>query len=726
MNRFLLLLVLLLPVIPQNVFANHFTGAELRYEYIGAPNVYRLTLTLYKTCESGAIDFPSFMSITAECKSPNLFVNKNLGRTKTDTLKPFCPTTVTSCQNLTSVYPGYLIAVYSDTLRIPNQGTNWNLVLSNSSRNFGITNLRGASGQSYYIDAPLKLADLNTSAIIPDFPPHALFTNDSISVPLSATDKDGDSVAFKFVAPVFASNSPIPYDNGYSVSQPFGPTGLCYIDSNNNMVLKSTTSGKFTITLVAEEYRNGIRVGYVMRDFIIICQTKSTNDELSVPVPLSWKNLQTFTCPGKQNSLILDFKDPSPADSVYIDIEKPNIPGWSFNITQQNDQGRAKATINWTTPASANPSSIRQVEFKVTVRDNACQLRAKATYIYRVKLRNCDADSVWPGDANADKIADLYDPLAIALAYGNTGAPRPNPSINWVAQSGMYWDSTFLNNIDTKHADCNGDGIVDTADLQAVKANYGLIHARGSYKTTAARDLFFDHTGIKPNPDSTVTIKLTLGYGHLITDIYGLATNISIDGLPLATAPEIVHTPNWLGNDTNTLMFKHDISTTSIDWAYARTNKTNTSGQGVLANLVFKIPPETPNGTLVTLRYNRTLLIDNQGNALTNYGILEDTFYVWHLPTGVIDINQSLNNIEVYPNPGNYDLNISYHAATSQNVSFSVTDITGKQVIQHREEVQKGSNVTTIKTGTIPLGIYLVTVKTADGSYAQTVKWIKK
>lgn len=724
----LLLSVLSILFFTQASIANHFTGAELRYEYVGSPHIYTVKLTLYKTCESGAIDFPSFISIYAESKQLGQRINKNLPRNTNDTLQTYCPATITSCTNLSSDYPGYLVAEYSDTIKMPPGGIDWMFVFSNSTRNFGITNLLGASGQSFYIDAPIKVGNNNTSAQIPDYPPHVLFVNDSVSIPLTAIDKDGDSVAYSFIAPQSGASTSIPYSPGYSHVYPFGLTGRCYITADNNLVLKSTTSGKFTLCMKIHEYRNGTYLGYTTRDFIIICKNVPAG-ALTIPQPQSRKNMMTYSCPGRKNTLKFNFVDPDPTDSVYLDFELPSIPGWSFNSSVSNGIGSATGTITWTTPLSVNPATMPFIDFSANVTDNACQRVGKATYVYKVMHRDCNIDSVWPGDANYDKLADIYDVLAVAMAYKDTGSKRPNATTNWAAQFCNYWDGTFLDNIDKKHADCNGDGLVDTADLHAIRANYGLTHAKGGpqKKTTAAPDLYFNHTGIKANPDSIVSIKMLLGSSSTpVNDIYGLAANVSVAGLILATPPVITYNTSWLGKDTTTLHFTKDISPISLDWAYARTDHKNTSGQGQVAELEFKIPASTPNGTLVTLSYSKARIIDNQGVELAAFNMIEDTFYVWHLPSSVNYIQDGISNIKLYPNPSAGDVTVNWFAHTSTDVTITVSDITGKVLSAQPAYARTGNNSITISGQDIAKGIYLVTVKTADESSITTLKWVKQ
>lgn len=493
------------------------------------------------------------------------------------------------------------------------------------------------------------------------------------------------------------------------------------------MVLKSSQTGKFTINLRINEYRNGTYMGYTMRDFIIICVNTIPGNIVTIPALTSNRNFLTFTCPGRKNTLQFNFNDPNPSDSVYIDITAPTLPGWTFNITKTNGIGTASGQITWTTPLSLNPTTLPFFNIIVRVRDNGCKLSGNATYIYRVNTRDCNADSVWPGDANADKVVDLYDPLAIALAYGDTGSVRANATTNWIGEQCDFWDGVFLNNIDKKHADCNGNGQVDTADLNAVILNYGKVHAKGgsNQKTTAGPDLYFDHSGILAYPDSTVSIKILLGNSTApVTGLYGLAANILVDGLALATPPVITYSTVWLGNSSNTLQFVKEVAPTSIDWAYARTNHQNTNGQGLLANIEFKIPANTTPGTLVTLSFSKAKLIDNEGIDIVDFNTLQDTFYVLN-QVSVSDIQNGLQHISLYPNPSGNEVTLNLNAQQEQALTITVKDITGRQI--HRQEATaiQGYNNIPLSVTKLSSGIYIVVVQTKGGAH-HTLKWVKQ
>ncbi|MCB0700151.1 MAG: T9SS type A sorting domain-containing protein [Chitinophagales bacterium] len=720
---------LLLLIASLSVNAAHFSGAHLRYEYTGTPQVYRVYLTLYKTCETGTINLPTFNNIFIESVSKSVIINKNLVLQSIDTLDPYCKGTVNSCMNISSGYPGYIVGVYSDTVKLPVVSNDWLFYFSNSNRNLGISNLQGASGQPYYIDAPLDMASNNTSAVVPDYPPHMLFVNDTAKIPLTGTDVNGHRVTFKLVQPLYDKGLPIPYNTGYSLTQPFGTGGICYIDGDNILHLKSTAVGKFTIAIQISEYIGGTLVSYTVRDIVIICTGSSGGNGLSIPEPADLDKLVTRTCPGKSNKLKLIFNDPAPGDSIYLDLDMPTLSGFNFNISKAQGTGSSSATITWLTPLSVNPGTLPYFNFKVHVRDNACKKTGTATYIYKVETMNCLADSVWPGDANSDKVADLYDPLAVALNYNDTGDTRISASNNWIGQSCYPWNGSFLNNIDKKHADCDGNGIIDTADLNVISLNYGKIHNKGggrtSNKTTGAPVLTFSHNGISPNPDSVVTLKMHLGDAtSTVKELYGLAANISISGIVPPTPPTITYKNSWLGDSTNTLNFKKDISNNNLDWAYSRITKTTKNGQGVIAEITFRIPANAQPGQLVKLEYDKAKLVKNDGTEIADYTTMEDTFYI-QAPASISSVNNIGLAINVYPNPAHSNLNVGYNSNASREISITLCDISGKTLLCTTKNINLGNGVITIPAHSLESGLYFIRIATSENDFSGSYKWIK-
>ncbi|MGK0364459.1 MAG: hypothetical protein ACI85O_001516, partial [Saprospiraceae bacterium] len=55
----------------------------------------------------------------------------------------------------------------------------------------------------------------------------------------------------------------------------------------------------------------------------------------------------------------------------------------------------------------------------------------------------CTEDCVWPGDANANGIANHLDFLAIGYSFGETGPTRANQSVAWEPLEADNWAETL-------------------------------------------------------------------------------------------------------------------------------------------------------------------------------------------------------------------------------------------------------------------------------------------
>ena len=215
------------------------------------------------------------------------------------------------------------------------------------------------------------------------------------------------------------------------------------------------------------------------------------------------------------------------------------------------------------------------------MRDQVCPRPGVAWYDVVVRTAPCTVDSVWPGDADGDKTVNLYDPLAIAVAFGKAGPVRTGATTSWTAQQAPDWTTSFLNNVNHKHADCDGNGTVNNNDLNAVTLNYGQTRPKSGgedehSKTAGLPDLFFDHTGVQAVRGTTVTIPVKLGTpGSQMAGLYGLATRIQLQNVVPTINPTMTYpASSWMGTTANTLRFAAGVSTAAVDWAFARTTGT--------------------------------------------------------------------------------------------------------------------------------------------------------
>lgn len=728
MKKLFTLLVLLV-LFTNKSEASHFSGGEIRYEYNGTN--YTVHVTLFKLCVGG-INLSNVVSVNFYSLSTSTNFNRQLNLVNFDTVNINCPGTVSSCYNVSSPVPGYIAAYYRDTVSIP-PASDWIISCSNSARISGIINLAG-SGNMYLETKMDNSFAINSNPLIANIPTYYMTAGNAISVPVQCVDPEGDSIVYTLINPLdgnVAAPTPCLYSAGYSLTNPFGTGGTCTINNTTKMLtMMSPLSGYYVIAFRVFEYRNGILVGNYVRDLMVVVLSGTT--ALTFPNANTGTSFSVYTCPGQTNTVTLGFNDPTATDSVYVTVMPPTLPGWTFSTSSSNGLGAATTTISWTTPSGMNPATLPQFFIRIRTRDNACP-NASADFGLVVRTRQCLADSVWPGDANGDFTVNIYDPLAIAIASGQTGATRIGATTTWMAQACAPWTNNFItNNTNMKHADCDGNGTVNTTDMVAVTANYSLSHPKGTSgthaKTTGLPDLYLDIAGIHFIAGSSVSIPIKLGSSMApMNNIYGLATSFIVDGITLTTPPTITYTSSWIGNSTNTLSFTKDKANNVLDWAYCRTNQTNISGQGIIAYLNLTIPVGTPSNTTfqILIDEQMTRLIDNNGLIITQYN-LNNASAITEAGVNVHNNYLEKHNLMVIPNPSIKDAVLQLSIQQSNAVvDMIITDIAGKIVYQHSENKTSGKQIINLPNE-LSGGIYMISVDVDGTRINKPIKWIKE
>ena len=621
---------------------------------------------------------------------------------------------------------GYQLIEYSDTVTLA-QCSGWIMSTNLCCRTGTILNLQTPSGAGAYVEAFLNNSTMNNSSAHIISPAAQYFgTSGVYSIPNQTIDIEGDSLSAQWTQPMQylspSLGSIISYATGYSLANPFGSGGYASLNPNNQDIqLYAPNVGNYQLAYKISDYRNGTLVGYTMRDFMVSALNfpNPTN-----PIAAPNSNFAYTTCPGLNNSISLTINDSTATDSVYLTVTPPTIPGFTFNVTNNNGLGSATTNISWTTPANFNPATLPNFYIGVMAKDNVCTLGGQSFFAIKVNTAQCSADSVWAGDANGDWTVNVYDPLAIGVAYGSTGTLRPSATTNWQAEFCMNWVDTFANGINMKHADCNGDGVVDTLDIAPIYTNFGNWHLKPSpaAKTTNVPNLYFDISGIPFIAGTTVNIPVKLGDAtNPMSNIYGIAGGIQLSGITLATAPQISYTGSWLGNATNTLHFNKSAVSGTIDWALSRKDHQNTSGQGTIAWVSFHIPADA-NGQTLALSFSNIKLVDKALGNITSFNALDTSVLIHTM--GINDFNATIQNAAIVPNPSHNEAALSFSSIKAFEMKIEAFDVTGKMVFNQTTFATKGINEIKLPTQSLSQGVYIV--KLSGNDFLETMKWVKE
>ncbi len=287
-------------------------------------------------------------------------------------------------------------------------------------------------------------------------------------------------------------------------------------------------------------------------------------------------------------------------DSVFV---SPNIPvNGSSSLCNgpellQVDPG--SMIYNWTaTDADGNTIDMSGVtgnsfeaamagQYVVVTYYSGCNV---ITHVFTVEECTTPFDDVWPGDANSDGEVTNTDALWVGLAFDQTGPVRPDASLAWEGQPAPDWNFNFSqNNVNLKHADCDGNGVVNFADTVAISQNYGQTHG----KTENGLAGNFPALWVEAVPDTVgesqaVNITVHLGTATQPVDsLHGIAftltwdeTLVTANGLHIDFADNVL---GAVGSDVLTLQMPFPADG-QADLAISRTTLENFSGYGPLVN----------------------------------------------------------------------------------------------------------------------------------------------
>lgn len=324
-----------------------------------------------------------------------------------------------------------------------------------------------------------------------------------------------------------------------------------------------------------------------------------------------------------------------------------------------------------------------------------------------------ECSCVWPGDVNYDGVVNNYDVLDLGIAYGTSGSSRNNASINWQAQESDNWPDTLYNSANFKHADCNGDGFINSLDTLAISQNYNQVHNKNTQEDLSAFDpaLYFEipediYVG------DTINIPLILGGENSVLDtIYGVAFTIVYNSFFIENRPELRAGFSWFGNvGQDFIQFKkyHD-QDSEIDVAITRIDQQNLYGKygqiGELKVLVVDNLDGYSSGIL-TLAIKDVRAIDKDGNLISIRG-LQRSENIKELNTS-ISLTEEID-ISIYPNPTKKQIIVDAGQKSIQRIT--VTDISGKQLVS----IQSLNTQKHQLNLDLEVGIYLVQVYTGSG-----------
>ena len=307
MKQILLFSIILQLAFTVSLRASHIVGGEFELIYIDGFN-YQLNLIQYfddVNGEPGAED--QMAEVYIYRKRDNTFMQSvrlfNVG-------SEFVPYTNPECSDARLVTRRILYtAEVQLSASIYNDEEGYYVVYERCCRNYTINNLRNPreAGQTFYLEFPSVVKNderfVNSSPIL--FPPLSDYAciNELFYFDFRGTDEDGDSLSYRLSVPLNSTEagptpnplptpSPAPHPlvefaEGVTVNNMVSGSPDLSINEEGYLTVRPNRLGLFVFAVTVDEFREGVKIGSVKRDFqmlVIDCQT-GTPPEVAAIVP---------------------------------------------------------------------------------------------------------------------------------------------------------------------------------------------------------------------------------------------------------------------------------------------------------------------------------------------------------------------------------------------------------------------------------------------------------
>lgn len=254
-----------------SLFATHIIGGEINYRCLGN-NRYEITLQLFRDCDTGVPWFedPALIQILG---ANGQFID-TIGMTlmNNDTL-------AFSASACSVIPPSACIhtTTYREVRTLPFRVGGYQFLYQICCRNQDIINIINPTGTEAAYHAVLTeeaLLACNNAPKFDGWPPFYICNGQPFSYDHSAIDADGDSIVYELCTPydVFGNfNSLVDWRAPYNLNNMLGGPQPFSIDPVTGLLTGTPfTNGTFVFGICISEYRNGVLMGQVRRDFQFI------------------------------------------------------------------------------------------------------------------------------------------------------------------------------------------------------------------------------------------------------------------------------------------------------------------------------------------------------------------------------------------------------------------------------------------------------------------------
>jgi len=395
-QKYLRILTLLFCIANSGAYASHIMSAALTYQYIGN-NTYQFTLTAYRDCQSSVgisnvvVDYSS-----ASCNIQGSFPLPTL--VEIVEVSTTCPGVPTDCSVSGSPNKGYQRYVFTGTIQIPKECTDWVFSWQECNRNTAINTISNPGLTCLYIQSTLN----NTLGPVssPQFSDPNVYIpwQQNTTLNYGAAVTNADSLNFSFITPKSSANVNVAYLTipgfTFSASDFLESSAPITLNSSTGIVsnVDPTVNNRITVTdILVKQYVNGVVVGTVERAIELVVFPNNN----ALPVLGGINNVPKDTiitiCAGQQLCFKLKGYSPPPdtaGQKVLVSItDSSQISGATFSgpgvVTPDSIfADTALITVCWRPALTVAGNKV----FTLKIQDNHCPNNGYQSYSYTIRV----------------------------------------------------------------------------------------------------------------------------------------------------------------------------------------------------------------------------------------------------------------------------------------------------------------------------------------------------
>jgi gliding motility-associated-like protein len=412
-----------------SAYATHIVGGDMTYLKKG-PNLFQITLNLRRDCYLGANNAPfdANAKIRIYRSNGSIFLQTTIPYMADDTLNNYVES---NCG-----FEGTQVCVhetrYIKDLELPFTPGGYIIAYQRCCRNETINNIESPleTGATYFVHIPeIAFTTQNSSPFFKRWPDVYICADKDLDFDASVTDPDKDSVVYELCTPKIGLTKPEPegfpsappytdlfWKAPYGLTNLMGGTPLKIDPKTGRLTAKPNIVGQFVVGICVSEYRNGVKIGEIRRDFQYNVRVCSPPPTAIFDAPAN-KCFGDYTVTFKNNSIVA------------------NTYEWNFNYP--NNNSAFKTTVKDPTFTFPGPGEYK-VQLVVVRGSDQC----KDEEIKTIKI----SDKPFVAAFNYDIKSCNDDGSTTVVLTDNSASLNPGlltQSYSWnVSQAGKTFSST--------------------------------------------------------------------------------------------------------------------------------------------------------------------------------------------------------------------------------------------------------------------------------------------